>query len=122
MAESRRRLLSTLAGAAGLLALQPLLFGKQGQSRPLPKAVPYPNGHDPNSTGLEEPSSLDPKSIQQENQKKIRADVARLFEMASELKQEVDKTDATVTLPLSIVKKAQQIEKLAKEIKGLAKG
>jgi hypothetical protein len=42
--------------------------------------------------------------------------------MVTELKDQVDKTDATSTLSLSVVKKAQQIEKLAKQIKDLAKG
>ncbi len=46
----------------------------------------------------------------------------KLYEMVSELKEQVDKTDATATLSISIVKKAQQIEKLAKQIKDLAKG
>ena len=42
--------------------------------------------------------------------------------MPVELKGEVEKTDATFTLSVSFVKKAQQIEKLTKEIKNLAKG
>jgi hypothetical protein len=42
--------------------------------------------------------------------------------MVSELKDQVDKTDANATLSVSVVKKAQQIEKLAKEIKDRAKG
>ncbi len=64
----------------------------------------------------------EPALSEQANQKKLRADVAKLLDMASELKQEVEKTDATSTLPLSVVKKAQQIEKLAKQIRDLAKG
>ena len=42
--------------------------------------------------------------------------------MVAELKEHVEKTYATSVLSLSVVKKAQQIEKLAKRIKGLAKG
>jgi hypothetical protein len=38
----------------------------------------------------------------------------RLFETVSELNEQVEKTDANSTLSVSVVKKAQQIEKLAK--------
>ena len=40
----------------------------------------------------------------------------------TDIKSEVEKTDASATLSLSLVKKAQEIEKLAKQIKNLAKG
>lgn len=83
----------------------------------------YPNGRDPNSIpGNDEPTRLDLKSIQQENQRKLRADVAKLYEMAAELRSEVERTDATSTLSVSLIKEAQEIEKLAKQIRNLAKG
>jgi hypothetical protein len=40
----------------------------------------------------------------------------------SELRAQIEKTDATATLSISVVKKTQQIEKLAKHIKDLATG
>jgi len=52
----------------------------------------------------------------------IRTDIRKLYEMVSELKEQIDKTDASSTLSLAVVKKAQEIEKLAKQIKNLAKG
>jgi hypothetical protein len=45
-----------------------------------------------------------------------------LYDLVGELKEQVDKSDATSTLSLPVVKKAQQIEKLAKQIKDRAKG
>ena len=126
MPESRRRLLTAMFGAAGVFAVQPLLFGLQAPapgSGASPKAKVYPNGRDPNvTTGIEEPSRPDPKAIERANQIEIRTDVAKLYEMVSELKEQIEKTDATATLSISVVKKAQQIEKLAKQIKELAKG
>jgi hypothetical protein len=126
MPESRRHLLTGLFGAAGVLAVEPLLAGLQAQapgSGATPKAKIYPNGRDPNATpGIDEPSRVDPKAIERANQQKIRTDVAKLYEMVSDLKEQIEKTDATSTLSLSVVKKAQQIEKLAKQIKDLAKG
>jgi hypothetical protein len=124
MPESRRHLLTALFGAAGVFAVEPLLSGLQAPSAgPLPKAKPYPNGRDPNlTTGIDDPSRPDPKAIARANQMEIRSDIAKLYEMVSELKEQIEKTDAAAMLSLSVVKKAQQIEKLAKQIKDLAKG
>lgn len=73
-------------------------------------------------SGIDDPARPDPKAIKRANQKEIRTDVAKLYEMVAELKDQIDKTDAASTLSVSVVKKAQQIEKLAKQIKDLAKG
>ena len=70
----------------------------------------------PQATGPDE------KAIDRANQQEIRSDVSKLYEMVSELKDQVEKTDANSTLSISVVKKAQQIEKLAKQIKERAKG
>lgn len=123
MRESRRRLLMTFVGVAGVLAAGPALSRLEGQTRQAPSAKPYPNGRDPNlAPERDEPRILDPKAIERANQQELKKDVAKLYEMVSELKEQVEKTDATSVLSLSVVKKAQQIEKLAKQIKGLAKG
>lgn len=123
MTESRRRLLITTVGALGFLGAEFLLRGEQTPSRSSPKLHPYPNGRDPNNPqNIDEPSHLDLKAIQQENQRKLRADVSRLYEMAGDLKADVEKTDATSTLSISLIKKAQEIEKLAKQIRNLVKG
>jgi len=125
MPESRRRLLTALFGTAGVFAVEPLLAGLQAPppgSGGSPKAKVYPNGRDPNQNTMDDPSRPDPKAIARANQIMIRADVTKLYEMASELKEQIDKTDAASTLSVSVVKKAQQIEKLAKQIKDLAKG
>ncbi len=126
MLESRRRLMMTCLGAAGVLASQPLMAALQGPGmRPTPQPRPSPNAPNPNfPPGLDGPQATGPdkKALDRQNQKEIRADVTKLYEMVSELKDQIDKTDAASTLSVSIVKKAQQIEKLAKQIKDLAKG
>jgi len=120
MADSRRRLFIALASALGVLAAEPLLFGLQ---LPRPEPRPYPDGHAhsiPPNAG--DPGVPKRKVVDRQNQIQIREDVAKLYEMASELKGEIERSDASSTLSVSLVKKAQQIEKLAKEIKNLAKG
>ncbi len=123
MPESRRRWLTLLAGAAGVFAASPvLLFGQ----RPTPQPLPSPHAPNPNfPPGLDGPD-IKPgsgnKSADPQIQREIRIDVQKLYELASELKEQVEKTDASSTLSLPVVKTAQQIEKLAKQIKNLSKG
>jgi hypothetical protein len=62
------------------------------------------------------------KAVLEQHQKDIKKDVEKLYALASELKAEVDKTDATAILSLAMVKKAEEIEKLARQIKDHAKG
>ena len=123
MPESRRRLRVTMVGAAGVLAANPLFLAAQGRTPPRP--IPSPNAPDsnfPHRIGDPEPTvGLDPKAIEKQNQMEIRSEVQKLYELVSELKEQVEKTDATSTLSVSVVKKAQQIEKLAKQIKDRAK-
>ena len=51
----------------------------------------------------------------------LQKDVQRLNELAGELKQQVSDTDNEDVLSLSGVKKAEEIEKLAKKIQGRIK-
>jgi len=125
MEESRRHLLFTLVGTAGVLILDPFLASTNAQGRPSPQPLPSPNApdpHVPNGMNGPEPTVDDGRANALANQKELRADVARLYEMVSELKQQVEKTDSNTMLSMPLVKKAQQIEKLAKQIKQLAKG
>jgi hypothetical protein len=62
------------------------------------------------------------KRILEENQKEIKKKVEKLFDLASELKTEVEKTDSSKVLSLNLVRKAEEIEKLARDIKNRSKG
>jgi hypothetical protein len=46
----------------------------------------------------------------------IRSDAQKLLEMATDFKAQVDRTNLSATLPLSLIKEAHRIEKLAKQI------
>ncbi|MBV8206677.1 MAG: hypothetical protein JO041_07780 [Acidobacteria bacterium] len=56
------------------------------------------------------------KALNTRRQEDLKRDAGRLLEMASELKQDVDKTNENI-LSLDVIKKAEQIEKLAKSVK-----
>ena len=120
MSESRRLLLMKLATAASAFAASPYFLAAQA---PLPR--PSPNAPDPNfphRIGDPEPTvGSSTKAIDKQNQAEIRLEVQKLSDLVAELKEQVDKSDASSTLSLSVVKKAQQIEKLAKQIKDRAK-
>lgn len=56
-----------------------------------------------------------------ERQKKLKQETDRLLELATELKQYVDRTNEN-TLSVDVVKKCEEIEKLAKDVKNKMKG
>jgi hypothetical protein len=62
------------------------------------------------------------KRMLEENQKEIKKKVEKLYDLASELKEEVEKTDSSKVLSLNLVRKAEEIEKLARDIKNRSKG
>ena len=125
MLPSRRQLFTILARAAGVLATESLLCSALPAQR-TPQPIPSP--HAPNQNfppGLDGPDQKpgsDNKSIDPKTREEIRADIQKLYELASELREQAGKADLNVTLPVSVVKMAQQIEKLAKKIKELSKG
>jgi hypothetical protein len=68
------------------------------------------------------PPGATKKALLEERQKTIKKDIEKLFDLAMQLKGEVEKTDATTTLSLAMVRRAEEIEKLARQIKDNAKG
>jgi hypothetical protein len=62
------------------------------------------------------------KAMLAERQKSIKKDVEKLYDLAAQLKTEVEKTDSTTILSLAMLKKAEEIEKLARQIKDHARG
>ena len=115
----RRRLL----GRMGSCASACLLLAAGVQSLPQ-NPSPRPNGNDPGSKEEDGPRPALPttKVILEANDKDIKKSVEKLFQLATELKNEVEKTDSVTILSLAMVRKAEEIERLAKEIKSRAKG
>jgi hypothetical protein len=55
-------------------------------------------------------------------QKEFREDVERLYQLTRELRGGVEKATTTDVFSVRMYKKAEQIEKLARQLKGKAKG
>ncbi|HEY7353828.1 MAG TPA: hypothetical protein VH596_13760 [Terriglobales bacterium] len=94
----------------------------RSQQMPLPPAIANPHGEEPNNHGV-------PLEIQRQMQKKaneqrqaeIKRDTDRLLKLSTELKEYVDKSNENV-LSLDVMKKAEEIEKLARSVKNKMRG
>jgi hypothetical protein len=125
MLNSRRHLLQSNAGFAGTLATAPLLFSQKSVPPP-PQPRQSPNA--PISQNV--PLGLDGRPAEPPDQRtqnlqikaQIKENVDKMYQMIGELKQESDLGRSDSILNISFVKKAEQIEKLAKQVKNIAKG
>jgi hypothetical protein len=106
----------TLVGVMGLFA------GGQRQG-PVHRVPQIPDASVPDGPLGEESAAprRDPQELLKENQRNLRRDADHLLQLAQELKDEADKTEQTNVLSLSLVHKAEEVEKLARQIKGLAR-
>jgi len=92
-------------------------------ARPEPAQNPgAPKINQPMPSDEIKPNSKEAKDILKQNQRQIKENVEKIYKLAEELKDEVEKTDATNTLSLPMIQKAEQIERLAKQVKNLARG
>ena len=106
--------LVALGGACGLLRAQ-IPANEQGKPRTTFGDSAPP---DPAAARMQE---LQAKTRNQDRQKKLEADTAKLFALASELKDEVAKTNKD-TMSVDVIKKADEIERLARSVKERMKG
>jgi hypothetical protein len=120
METGRRLFLSTIV--VTLVGVKGLFAGRQRQG-PVHRVPQIPDASVPDGPLGEEPPvpRRDPQELLKENQKNLRRNADRLLQLAQELKEEADKTEQTSVLSLSLVHKAEEVEKLAKQIKGLAR-
>ncbi len=105
-----------VSGAATSLwaSLQAAQIPKEMESkRPTPGQTTVPDNPD-----MPSPE----KRALEENEKDIKKKVDQLYKLATELKAEVDKTDSSKVLSLTMLKKAEEIEKLARDIRNRSKG
>ncbi len=93
--------------------------GLQQQGNP-PSRIP-PTNPTGNGPTLPPPFRKPTHAELRKNQQEITKDVDQLFTLAQQLKREADKTDASEELSVALLDKTEQIEKLAKKIRELAR-
>jgi len=126
MSDSRPRITIAVVVLAAALATLALFSSAAAQKStpPPPQPRPSPNAPNPNfPSGLNGPAvkGPDPESIDKQNQAELRSDIEKLYALVFALREQMKMTDGTSTMSVSILKQAQQIERLAKEIKDRAK-
>ena len=118
MFETRRQVLFGLAGTLGYLSAAsfPPLAAAQKPIRPTPPSSGLP------SATPAQPKSVAPRVISPKDQETLRTNVEQISLLAAQLKKEYHSADANTVLSVSFVKTAEQIQKLAKQVKNIARG
>jgi hypothetical protein len=100
----------------------------QGTQLPQTPQAPQPTRSPQDKNGPPDASPDNPnlpsveKRMLEENEKDIKKKVEKLYELATQLKAEVDKTDSSKVLSVGMLKKTEEIEKLARDIRNRSKG
>jgi len=115
--DTRRKFLTALLTAGAAMGAVARFTLAQNPIPTSPRREPPAQEPGPESPNIPPPE----KRLLDENEKEIKKKVEKLYELATELKAEVDKTDSSKVLSVNLLKKAEEIEKLAKEIKNRSK-
>ena len=121
MCETRRKFFVNVALLSGILAFPQRISAAQNPPTPPPKPQPgyTPNPAEVYSNPAEAAAAKRARLL--ENEKEFRQGVDRLYQLTSDLREELQKTPMTEIFSLRIVKKTEEIEKLAKLLKSKAK-
>src|SRR6267143_7285399 len=122
MRETRRGFVMAMAAAACLISAED--GWPHAQYPPTPPPPPKP-AETPNPAEIyanPQAAAAAKRAMLRQNEKEFREGVERLYQLSSELREEVQKTTTTEVLSLHMVKKTEEIEKLAKMLKNKAKG
>ena len=82
---------------------------------------PFDSAPDPNDPMVRQRMEKMEKARNTQRQEQLQRDTDKLFDLAKELKDQVDKSNKD-TLSIDVVKKAAEIEKLAKSVKDRMRG
>lgn len=121
MPQTRRNFFLSAALLPSSLASPGGIFAAQNPPTPPPKPQP---GYTPNPAGIYShpaEAAAAKRARLLENEKEFRLGVARLDQLTSDLRNEVEKTPTADVFSLHIVKETEEIEKLAKSLKSRAR-
>ena len=119
MSQSRRTFVGAGAAlaAASVLGAMPLAALGQSQNPTIP-TNPFP----PEPMGGLPPRRIGPAERMKANQAQIKKSTVRLAELIVELQKDLEANDTTNVLSLGVIRKTEEIEKLARQIKSLVRG
>ena len=120
MVETRRNFFVSFAALSGYVAFPRAISAAQNPPTPPPPPAPAqtPNGAESRPSPAEA-AAIRARLLQ--NEKEFREGVERLYQLASGLRDELQKTQTANVFSLHIVKQTEAIEKLAKRLKSQAK-
>lgn len=107
-----------MAGASPTVLTSALGRAQQASNPPVHTPPINPN---PKNPAVPPPFRTPTHAELRKNQQEINKDVNELFTLAQQLKREADKSDASEELSVGLIDKTEQIEKLAKKIRDLAR-
>jgi hypothetical protein len=122
MLETRRLFVMTMAAAGGFLAAENGWPFAQYPPTPPPPPKPAETPNPAEIYSNPQASAAAKRARLQQNEKEFREGVERLYQLAGELRGEVEKTATTDVLSMRMVKRTEEIEKLAKVLKAKARG
>ena len=122
MRETRRVFVMTMAGVAGVLAAEEAWLFAQNPPTPPPPPQPAERPNPAEIHANPQAAAAARRARLHQNEKEFREGVDHLYQLTSELREEVRKTPTTDVLSIRMVKKTEEIEKLAKVLKAKAKG
>jgi len=121
----RREFLNRWSGTAllGLGVMVGLVPAHPQDRRGFPSP---PAPADPSAQDKDAPQGIDPQTAKRlraaKNEKEFREGVEKLYQMATELRDELAQAPKMNVLSVRMYKKTEEIEKLAKQLKSKAKG
>ncbi len=117
IAERRRKILRGMC-----LGMFGVWFTRETSGMQIQGTRPQNNTDSSGREDNDTPPAFGHKAALEQNEKDIKKKIERLFQLATELKDEVEKTDSAKVLSVVMLRKAEEIEKLAKDIRTRAKG
>jgi hypothetical protein len=122
MRKTRRGFVMTLGSAAGCLGIPGLVLLPQRPINPPPPPAPAetrgPDGGNPNAAA----NAAAQRALLVQREHEFRAGVENLYQLSSDLRDEVHNTSTTAVFSVHIYKQTEAIEKLAKQLKNKIKG
>ena len=122
MRESRRRFFVSAALLSSALALPNGTSFTQFPPTPPPPPKPAETRNPAEIHSDPAAAAAAKRARLLQNEKEFREGVERLYQLTSDLRDELQKTTTTDVLSVRMVKKTEEIEKLAKALKNKAKG